>query len=261
MHVSKPTSPPPSAPNLNLPLNLNLNLNLNPPMPRSSRFAVFGIGRYGSAIAYALAAKGAEVFAFDANGERTERIKDDVALAVTLDSTDKRALQAQKINELDAAVVAIGENFEATVLTALNLLDLGVPRVIVRANGDNQLRILSSLGIQEILSPEAEVAIVVSERLIHPGIQGLLRLPDDFEIVEIEAPANCIGRTLGSVDLTNRYDLRLITIRREFTEGKEGERTEHILGVPKADTVIEKTDTLVVFGARAAVQRFLAING
>ncbi len=230
-------------------------------MPRSSRFAVFGIGRYGSAIAYALAAKGAEVFAFDANEERTERIKDDVALAVTLDSTDKRALQAQKINELDAAVVAIGENFEATVLTALNLLDLGVPRVIVRANGENQLRILSSLGIQEILSPEAEVAIVVSERLIHPGIQGLLRLPDDFEIVEIQAPSNCIGRTLGSVDLTNRYDLRLITIRREFAEGKDGERMEHILGVPKADTVIEETDTLVVFGARTAVQRFLAING
>jgi trk system potassium uptake protein TrkA len=63
------------------------------------------------------------------------------------------------------------------------------------------------------------------------------------------------------VDLTNRYDLRLITIRREFAEGKDGERTEHILGVPKADTVIEETDTLVVFGARNAVQRFLAING
>ena len=103
-------------------------------MHRSSRFAVFGVGRYGQQIALALSAKGAEVIAFDCDSTKTERLKDEIALAVTLDSTDKRALQAQKVHDMDAAVVAIGENFEATVLTALNLLDLGVPRVIVRAN-------------------------------------------------------------------------------------------------------------------------------
>jgi len=97
-------------------------------MPKSSRFAVFGMGRYGSQIALSLASKGAEVFTFDHNATRSEAIKDDVALAVTLDSTDIRALQTQRVQDMDAAIVAIGENFEATVLTALNLLDLGVPR-------------------------------------------------------------------------------------------------------------------------------------
>lgn len=230
-------------------------------MRKSSRFAVFGIGRYGKQIALSLASKGAEVITFDTNPNRSESIKDDVALAVTLDSTDIRSLQSQNVQEMDAAIVAIGENFEATVLTSLNLLDLGVPRVIVRSNGEHQQRILSSLGIQEILTPESEVASIVSERLIHPNIGGFLELPDDYEIAEIHAPQNCIGRTLGSIDLTNRYELRLITIRRKFSGEKEGEPDqEHIIGVPKADMVIQDTDTLVVFGTLNGVKRFLEIN-
>ena len=230
-------------------------------MRKSSRFAVFGIGRYGKQIALSLASKGAEVVTFDTNPLRSESIKDDVALAVTLDSTDIRSLQAQNVQDMDAAIVAIGENFEATVLTALNLLDLGVPRVIVRSNGEHQQRILTSLGIQEILTPESEVASIVSERLIHPNIGGFLELPDDYEIAEIHAPQNCIGRTLGSIDLTHRYELRLITIRRKFAPEKEGEpEQEHIIGVPKPDMVILDTDTLVVFGTLNGVKRFLEIN-
>jgi trk system potassium uptake protein TrkA len=188
-----------------------------------SRFAVFGAGRYGTQIALSLARRGAEVFTFDADADRSELLKEDVSLAVTLDSTDKKALLAQHVQDLDAAVVAIGENFEATVLTTLNLLDLGLPRVIVRANDANQERILSSLGVTEILSPESEVAEVVSERLINPNIRGFLSLPDDYEIAELKAPAACHGRQLADLELANRYELRLITIRREFEEvGEDG---------------------------------------
>lgn len=230
-------------------------------MRKSSRFAVFGIGRYGKQIALSLASKGAEVFTFDSNQQRTEGLRDDVALAVTLDSTNIRALQAQNVQDMDAAIVTIGENFEATVLTSMNLIDLGVPRVIVRSNGDHQQRILTSLGIKEILTPESEVASIVSERLIHPNIGGFLELPDDYEIAEIHAPQKCIGRKLDSIDLTNRYELRLITIRRKFAPEKEDEmEQEHIIGVPKSDMVIRETDTLVVFGTLTGVKRFLEIN-
>jgi trk system potassium uptake protein TrkA len=230
-------------------------------MSQSSRFAVFGIGRYGTQIALALSAKGAEVFTFDISPVRSENIKDDVALAVTLDSTDIKALDTQRVQDMDAAIVAIGENFEATVLTALNLLDLGVPRVIVRSNGEHQQRILSSLGVEEILTPESEVASVISERLIHPNIGGFLELPDNYEIAEIRAPKNCIGRSLGSIDLTNRYELRLITIRRLFESKDDGQMgAEHIIGVPKPEMEILATDTLVVFGTLTAVKRFLEVN-
>jgi trk system potassium uptake protein TrkA len=227
-----------------------------------SRFAVIGTGRYGTQIALSLAKRGAEVFTFDAKPLKAEGLKDEVALAVTLDSTDKKALEGQNIQDMDAAVVAIGENFEATVLSTLNLLDLGIPRIIVRANDKNQHRILQSLGVKEILSPESEVASVVSERLINPSIRGFLQLPDEYEIAEIKAPRNCHGRTLNDISLSSRYELRLITIRREFQEKVDGEMvtTEHIIGVPQPDTEIRSTDTLVVFGPLKSVKKFLEIN-
>ncbi|PCJ81714.1 MAG: potassium transporter KtrA [Bacteroidetes bacterium] len=228
-----------------------------------SRFAVLGTGRYGTQIALSLAKRGAEVYTFDIKPERAEGLKEDVALAITLDSTDKKALKAQNVQDMEAAVVAIGENFEATVLTTLNLIDLKIPRIIVRANDYNQHRILKSLGVKEILSPESEVAAVVTERLINPSIRGFLRLPDEYEIAEIKAPPNCCGRTLKDISLGVRYGLRLITIRREFEEEIDGktETTEHIIGVPQPETVIRETDTLVVFGALKSVNKFLDING
>jgi trk system potassium uptake protein TrkA len=225
---------------------------------KSMRYVVIGIGKYGSRIALEMAGRGAEVFAIDCVEERVENVADDVALAITMDSTDPKALRSQKLEELDAAVVAIGENFEATVLTTLNLMDLGIPRVIVRASGRDQERILRKLGVQEILAPETEFASLVAERLMNPNVRGFLELPDDFEIAEIQAPTGCVGRTLGEIDLTNRYELRLITIRRTYSE--KGEDREHLIGIPRPDTQVQQTDTLVVFGTLGNVNRLLEVN-
>jgi trk system potassium uptake protein TrkA len=228
----------------------------------ASKFAVLGVGKYGSEIARDLSAKGAEVFAFDLNHDKIEDIKEDVALAVTLDTTDKKALIAQKVNEMDAAIVAIGENFEAVVLTSLNLLDMGIKRVIARASGTNQFRILEKIGVEEILSPEAEVAHIVTEKLVNPSITAFLQLPDNYEIAEIKAPDGVANRTLEEIDLVNKYGLTLITVKRAFEVEKEGKATteEHIIGVPKAETVIYETDTLVVFGSLKNVKKFIEIN-
>jgi len=225
---------------------------------KSMRYVVIGIGKYGSRIALEMAGRGAEVFAIDCVEERVENVADDVAIAITMDSTDPKALRSQKLEGMDAAVVAIGENFEATVLTTLNLMDLGIPRVIVRASGRDQERILRKLGVEEILAPETEFAGIVAERLMNPNLRGFLELPDDYEIAEIKAPTGCIGRTLGDIDLTNRYELRLITIRRTYNE--QGEDQEHLIGIPRPDTTVEKTDTLVVFGTLGSVNRLLEVN-
>jgi len=227
-----------------------------------SKFAVIGVGRYGATIARRLAEKGTQVFAFDPDEEKIESIKDDVAFAVTLDATDLRALKMQNLEELDAAVVAIGENFEATVLTCVHLLDLGVKRVIARASGDHQRLILGKIGVTEILTPENEVANVIAEKLLNPNIVSFLQLPDDHEIAEIRAPRGVIGRTIEEIGFRNKYEMTLITIKREYEVTKNGEDTteEHIIGVPKSETPIKESDTLVVFGAAKSVQRFIEIN-
>ena len=227
-----------------------------------SKFAVIGVGRYGTRIAKRLAEKGTQVFAFDPDEEKIETIKDEVAFAVTLDATDLRALKMQNLEELDAAVVAIGENFEATVLTCVHLIDLGVKRVIARASGDHQRLILEKIGVTEILTPENEVANVVTEKLLNPNIVSFLQLPDDHEIAEIRAPKGVVGRTIDEIGFRNKYEMTLITIKREYEITKNGEdiTEEHIIGVPKSETPIKESDTLVVFGAAKSVQRFIEIN-
>lgn len=120
-------------------------------MMTGNKFAVVGMGYFGSAIAKILSKRGAEVVAIDSHEERIENIKDDVAYAVTLDATDRRALESQGLNEMDAVVVAIGENFEALLLCTLHLQEMGVKRIIARASHPSQMEILRKMGVREIL--------------------------------------------------------------------------------------------------------------
>lgn len=227
-----------------------------------SKFAVFGVGKYGSAIAIRLAQKGAEVLVYDISEQKIENIKDEVALAVTLDSSDKKALMSQDLKDVDAAIVAIGENFEGVILTTSNLMDIGIKRIIARATGNNQTKILSKIGVDEILSPEDEVADSIAEKLLNPNITAFLQLPDEYEIANIKCPNKIANSALASLDLGNKYQLTLITLKREFEVKKDGEliAEEHIIGVTNPDTIVYDTDTLVVFGTLKNIKKFIELN-
>ncbi len=226
-----------------------------------SRFAVIGVGRYGATIARTLARKGAQVYAYDPSEERIDNIKDDVAFAVTIDATDERALRSQELHSMDAVVVAIGENFQATVLVCVHLMDLGVRRIIARASGLHQKLILKKIGVEEILAPEDEVANAVTEKLLNPSIVNFLQLPDDFEISEVKAPKGAIGRPISRIKFKEKYNLSLITINREYLRNDgTGEVIEHVINVTDGDPVIMESDTLFLFGTANNISRFLDIN-
>ena len=226
------------------------------------KFAVIGLGLFGRAIAKTLSERGAEVLAIDINEEKIQDIRDDVAYAVSFDATDMKVLKAQNIKDVDAVVVAIGENFEALLLCTVHLLEMKVKRIIARAEGPLQRMILEKLGVHEILSPENEVGIAVAEKLIHPSIVSFLQLPDEYEIVEIKTPKGIANRTLEDIGLRNKYKLNLITFKREVEVEKNGEtvKEQHIIGVPRSSTVLYETDTIVVFGRSKDIGKFIEIN-
>lgn len=226
------------------------------------RFAVIGLGQFGTSIARQLSLRGAEVLAIDNNEQHIESVSSDVAYGVTMDATDSKALKAQNIQDMDAVIVAIGEDFDALLLTVVYLMELKVKRIIARAEGRHQRMILEKIGVHEILSPEDEIGRLVAEKLINPSIVSSITLPDDHEIVELRTPPGIANRTLGDINLRNRYHLNLITIKREYTLDKAGKsiKEEHIIGVPTSDTVIEENDTIIVFGTLKDIQRFIEIN-
>lgn len=228
----------------------------------NNQFVVIGIGQFGEAIARSLSKKGAEVMAIDKSQEVVDYIANDVAYAVALDSTDKKALISQNIQKFDAVVIAIGEDFEELLLTAVNLIELNIPRIIVRAKGLVNRKILEKLGLKEIFSPEFEVGAVVAERLLHPTMMSFLDLPDNFMITEIKAPKAIIGQTLGDIQLRESYNINLVTIKNEVEERHHNEMVirQHIKGVPHRTTVIEENDSLVIFGSATDVEKFIEIN-
>lgn len=228
---------------------------------KGKKFAVIGLGKYGKSIAKILTDKNAEVVAVDIREELVETISDDVAMAITMDATDIKALQAHNIHEMDAVVVAIGA-FEALLLCCVQLLEMGAKRIIARANDSRQKVILQKMGLTEILEPEKEIGLLVAEQLVNPNIVSFLQLPDDYEVAEIKAPADCANRTVQDIGLRSKYKLNLITIKRayEFKEDDQITTEEHILGVPESDTVIKSSDTIIVFGTSKDIERFIEIN-
>jgi trk system potassium uptake protein len=227
-----------------------------------NKFAVIGLGQFGVSIARTLAQRGAEVLAIDMDLDIVENLKDEVAYAVALDSTDAKALMAQNIIDMDAVVVAIGENFEGLLLTTVLLQELGVKRLIARAANAQQRMILEKMGVKEILSPEDTVGKTVAETLLQPTMKSFLPLPDDYEIVEINVPKRVINETVSEVALREKYNLNLITIKRVYEEEVEGEniKVEHITGVPTGDTVLYETDILILLGKSKDVNRFVEVN-
>lgn len=224
--------------------------------------AVIGLARFGTALAKTLASKGIEVLAIDVDEERVDDIADDVATAVKLDATDIKALRSQNVQDLDAVVVAIGSDFETLLLVTVNLMELEVPRIIARAMSETQQLILERMGITEIVSPETEVGINLAQRLVSPGILSYLELPDKFEIVEIAVPQHCENRTLADINLRKKYNINLIAIKRKevtTVDGKE-HTEEHLIGVPDGEMELHPTDSLLVIGKHADVERFRQVN-
>lgn len=221
------------------------------------KFAVIGLGQFGSAIARKLEEKGAEVIAIDIDKEKVADIRENVSLAAVLDATDKKAILAQDIVNADAVLVCIGDlNYlNELLLCTFALQELKVHRIIVRAQGQTEKKILQKLGIKEILCPEDEVSINVAEKLLNPSVITCMELPDDFEILEIKAPRRIINRSLGEIKLREKYKLNLVTLLRQGKDGKY-----HIQGVPTVDSVIEKGDIILLFGKSNHIDRFVEIN-
>lgn len=228
----------------------------------NTRFAVIGLGRFGSKIARYLSVRGAEVIAIDENASRVDALRDDVAHAVQADATHMRSLESLRIKEMDAVVVAIGENFEALLLSVVNLLELGVQRVITRSASPHQTMILEKIGITEIFNPEEEVGQIVAERLIHPSVKTFLQLPDAYEIAEILPPPLVCNLTVGEIGFTQKYNLNLITVKRPYEIDSEGklEIQHHILGVPQNDLVIYENDELILLGKQNDIEKFIEYN-
>ena len=214
-------------------------------------FGVIGLGRFGSAIAMTLTELGHDVIGVDADESRVQQLADVVTHALQIDATDDKALRAAGIQDVDVAVVSIGENIESSLLVVMQLRELGVNTIVAKAVTPLHGRILEKLGVSRVIFPEREMAIRIAHSLVMPDIIDYIELSRDFSIVEVPAPTAFVGRTLKELELRPRFGLTLVAIKRR------GDAAGAVITniAPAADETIREGDVLSLLGSNEHLSR------
>jgi trk system potassium uptake protein TrkA len=217
-----------------------------------NRFAVIGLGRFGQKLAIALAMSGAEVIAIDRNREEIELIRDQVSLAVRLDSTDEDALKAQGVDKCDVAIIGIGqEGFESAILTVVNLRQLGVKKILARAESLVAGEVFSKVGATDVIYPEIESAQRWAYKLIAPQIGEKIDFAPGYSLARVKAPPSFDGKTVMDLQLRQKYGVNLVAIKRDEHNKKKKSDSAKIINVPMPSTVVYENDILMVAGSDA----------
>jgi trk system potassium uptake protein TrkA len=205
-----------------------------------AQFVVVGLGNFGANVATALARGGHEVLAIDRHGRKVEDIKDKVTQAVALDATDRDALAEFVTGKVDAVVVAMGDNLEASILVTLALKELGTKQIVVKAVSAQHARALELIGATEVVQPERDAAMSLADRLTKPNVLNTIALSPEYTIADIGTPEAFWGKTLGQLKVRTKYNVLVMAVRDVMRN------QTHL--VPGPDFKIEPDTVLTVLG-------------
>ncbi len=218
-------------------------------------FAIIGLGKFGSSVAIALSEKKKEVIAIDKDERLVNEISDFVTNSVVLDATDEKALRNIEIQNVDVAVVAVGE-IEESILITLLLKELGIKKIIAKAISEQHKKVLEKVGATKIILPEKEVGQNLAQSLISPGIFDHIEMSDKYSLVEIKPLNQWVNKTIKKADVRNKFSVSIVGIKRKFPHiDEKGEMTEleEIIIAPPSNTKILKDDIVIIIGDKESI--------
>lgn len=174
-------------------------------------YGIVGLGRFGQALAQELAESGAELIVLDHDEEKVSEIRELTENAYVVKSLDKKTLQASGIQNCDVAVVCIGEQMDTSILTTLNLVSLGIPKVLAKATSMEHGVILEKLGA-EVVYPERDMAVRLAARLEMARELDIIQLSEQINISKMQVPVQLIGKSVADANLRGRFGLNIIAI-------------------------------------------------
>ncbi len=212
--------------------------------------AVIGLGRFGFSLADILIENGHEVLVVDKDEKLVQEFENKAREAIVGDATDESLLRSLGPQNLDAVVVAIGDDVEASVLVCISLMDIGARYIIAKAENDRHAKILKKIGIHKVVQPERDSAKAVADHIMHPKLFDRFYIGEDHSIIEIKSPKSFWGKTLMELDLRRKYNVLVIAIkRREPMFDSSGEIKgfkEHLIAPPSPNEQILEHDVLIV---------------
>lgn len=223
------------------------------------QFAVIGLGRFGLSVAKTLSEEGCEVIAIDKREDNVAEAADFVTSAIQIDATDEKALKSLGIFNMNAVILCIGTNIQASILTALLLKELGVKEIVAKAINQLHKKALLKIGVDRVVLPEIDMGIRLGKSLVRPGVSEHIELSKDHTLMEILAPKRFIGKTLREANIRAKFRLNVIGIKRKLREidnmGSTLEKEAMDIN-PSADDIIARGDMLVVLGKNKDVEKF-----
>ncbi|MBQ0926490.1 TrkA family potassium uptake protein [Saccharopolyspora endophytica] len=206
---------------------------------------IIGLGRFGSSLAAELVRRGSEVLALDSRPNVVQRYADELTHTAVADSTDPESLRQLGVHQFKRAVVAIGTELEASILTTSLLADFGIPHIWAKATSRQHGRILERVGAHHVVLPEHEMGERVAH-LVNGRMLDYIELAEHYALIKTHAPAEAVGNTLGELKLRSKYGVTVVGIKRpgeDFTYAT-------------ADTTVDQQDMLIVAGTTTQVEAF-----
>lgn len=175
--------------------------------------AILGLGKFGESIARELIEAGCEVLVVDNDKERVQNISAIATYAVTADVCDAETMKTLGISNMDAVVVAITHNLNASILATILAKEAGVPYVIAKSCDDTHTKILEKVGADKIIIPEHESGVRIARHLVSSNVLDFFELSRSIRLVEINIKPQWIGTTLRKLNLRQKHKINVIAIR------------------------------------------------
>ena len=182
-------------------------------MSLKKSYAIFGLGRYGLAVARELVAGGAEVLAIDRSESLVNSLAAEIPLCKCADVTDGDVLRQLDIGSFDTVIIAMAGSLEATVLSTMLCKELGVKTVIAKCYNETHQKILSRVGADQVVFPESESGARLAKNLLSAGFVDLLELSRDVSMVEVSVQPEWVGKSLLELNLRRKYGINIVAIR------------------------------------------------
>lgn len=206
---------------------------------------VLGLGRFGTAVAATLTEQDWDVLAVDQSLDLVQKWSDQLTHVVQADSSDVEALRQIGAGDFERAVVAIGSNLEASILTTANLADLGVPSIWAKAMTKQHARILQRIGAHHVVLPEREMGARIG-RLLVGSLADYYELESGFGIGRMACGSRFADRTLAELNLRGKYGVTVVAVKHPGGTFEDA----------RPETVIGKGDQLVITGSTERLQQF-----
>ncbi len=177
-------------------------------------YAIFGLGRYGKAVAETLYKNGADVLAIDVEPEKVEEAMKDIPICKCADVTNPDVLEQIGIHSIETVIIAMADNFQASVLATMLCKERGVPNVIVKCKDEMHRKILKRVGADRVVFPENDSGKRMAKNLLSSGFVDMMVLSDNISMVQIDVRDEWVGKSLIELNLRKKYSINIVAIRK-----------------------------------------------